>query len=305
MGSTPRQHRYQIPLATRSTDISTIAQCPGSWALKLFYEKEQAEASYFHLGSQLHETIEVAINMALDLDWALRHLNAGIDRRLEVLTAASHVLESSQRGVDSMRDDAERMLRQWFKTVHPDSDKRLPIYDEYEWPPSTEVPISRSPEYSKTVYSQWGSVDAVFLHRTEEGVALIDWKSGTSRQKSSDQLHYYMYVGSHLGGGILSNRTGWFHHLDKVQPRSIIQMADPYPGDDVVRQRILATEAVKDSLVKGKYPKFIPSALCNWCSVQQFCPADGDYRNREENARNLRSMLKLARGMETIEREVA
>lgn len=298
MGSTPRQHRYQIPLATRSTDISTIAQCPGSWALKLFYEKEQAEASYFHLGSQLHETIEVAINMALDLDWALRHLNAGIDRRLEVLTAASHVLESSKRGVASMRDDGERMLRQWFKTVHPDSDKRLPIYDEYEWPPRTEVPFSGG---GATKYPQWGSIDAWFEGKNPDYSAFVDWKSGTSKQRNSDQLHFYIY-----GAAVDPETTGaWFHRLDMKQSRSIIQKADPYPGDDVVRQRILATEAVKDSLVKGKYPKFIPSALCNWCPVQQFCPADGDYRNREENARNLRSMLKLARGMETIEREVA
>lgn len=295
MGSTPRNHRYQIPLATRSTDISTIAQCPGSWALKLFYEKEQAEASYFHLGSQLHETIEVAINMALDQDWALRHLNAGFDRRLEVLAAASHVLESSKRGVDSMRDDGERMLKQWFWSVHPDSSKRLPIYDEYEWPPATEFPFNAD---VGTKYPAWGSVDAVFVD-SMGGEAVVDWKSGTAKQKSSDQLHYYMLG---LGGYV---ERGWYHRLDMKQPRSIIQMADPYPGDDVVRQRILATEAVKDSLVEGKYPKFIPSALCNWCPVQKFCPADGDYRNREENARNLRSMLKLARGMETIEREVA
>jgi hypothetical protein len=87
------------------------------------------------------------------------------------------------------------------------------------------------------------------------------------------------------------------------QPRSIIQMADPYPGDDVVRQRILATEAVKDSIVEGKYPKFNPSALCNWCPVQAMCPADGDYRNRDDNAKALRSMLKLARGMIEIDRE--
>jgi hypothetical protein len=97
----------------------------------------------------------------------------------------------------------------------------------------------------------------------------------------------------------------WFHHLDKQRKGSIIQGAEPYPGDDAIRQRILSTEAIKDEVVAGKYPKFNPDWYCNWCPVQRVCPADGDYRNREENAANLRRMLKLARPMVEIEREVA
>jgi hypothetical protein len=287
-------------MSTRSTDVSMMQQCPGRWVLSNFYEADQAPASFFMLGTQLHETIEVAINLDLDLDQALAHASAGIDRQLEALPPGVQVVESSQRGLDTMRDDADRMMRQWFRTVHPDSDKRLEIYDEYEWPPQTEVPFMFSSDLAGTRYPVWGSVDAIFKAKDSVEHALVDWKSGTSRQRTDDQLHYYMF-----GLSTLEVQTAWFHHLDKQRKGSIVQEVGPWPGSDAIRQRILATEAIKDEVVAGKYPKFNPDWYCNWCPVQQVCPADGDYRNREENAANLRRMLKLARPMVEIEREVA
>jgi hypothetical protein len=283
-------------MATRSTDVSMMGQCPGRWVLTNFYENQQVEASFFILGTALHETIEVAINMDLDPDWAMKHLLAGLDRELERV-AASDVprIESSKRGFDSMHEDAERMLRNWFRSVHPDSDKRHPIYDEYEWPPRTEVAWDRLPQGHS--YPAWGSIDALW---TSKGVtkhhAITDWKSGTSRQRSSDQLDFYRFG---LGHG---DMPAWFHHLDKVRNSAIIQMADPYPGDDAVRQRIIATEAIKEGILEDGHVTFNPDWYCGWCPVQHHCPADGDYRNREQNMVHLSRMLKLARPMETIER---
>jgi hypothetical protein len=272
-------------------------------------EKEQAEASFFILGTQLHETIEVSIVMDLDLDQALTHVRAGIDRELERVAASDAPrIETSKRGFDTMHDDAERMIGQWFWSVHPDSDKRLEIYDEYAWPPSTEHAWMRNDKHC--AYPVWGSVDAVFhgkeslQQRPGRGAAIliVDWKSGASRQRSSDQLHFYMF-----GTGWVDARAA-FHHLDKIQKRSIIQMADPYPGDDAVRQRILATEAMKDGILEDGHVPFNPSFLCNYCPVQHVCPADGDPRNRDKNEENLRRVLRLAKPMVEIdqeEREVA
>jgi hypothetical protein len=277
--------------------VSTMHQCPGKWVLTNFYEADQAEATYFHLGTQLHETIEVSIVMDLDLDGALRHLNAGIDRSLETLGNAERVLSSSKRSVDTMRADAERMIRNWFRTVHPDSDKRIGIYNECEWPPPVEFAFMRSDLGTK--YPVWGSVDALFRYKNATRFLLVDWKSGTSKQRDSKQLDYYRFgIGE-------PDADAHFHHLDKVQARSVIQGADPYPGDDAVRQRILATEAIKDSIIEGQYPKFNPDWYCGYCPVQHVCPADGDFRNREANAANLRSMLRLAKPLTEIERKAS
>ena len=78
----------------------------------------------------------------------------------------------------------------------------------------------------------------------------------------------------------------------------------------MIRQRILATEAIKDAIVNGEYPKFNPDWYCGYCPVQDVCPADGDFRNREQNAQNLRRMLRLVKPMVQLpekddEREVA
>ena len=304
MGSTPRPHRYAIPMATRSTDVSVMGDCPGRFALTCFYEKEQAEASFFILGSQLHETIEVSIVMDLDLDQALTHARAGIDRELERIEDAPRKIESSKRGFDSMHDDAARMLRNWYRFVHPDSDKRLEIYDEYQWPPATEVPF-HVPAGKGTRYPQWGRIDAAFIPKSHDFAdqrALVDWKSGTSKQRTSDQLHFYERGYRLAVAPAVVGIKSWFHHLDRVRKGSIIQEADPYPGDDVVRQRILATERVKESILEDGYVNFNPDWYCNYCPVQHVCPADGDVRNREINLTNLSRMLSLSRPMETIER---
>ena len=272
-----------------------MGQCPGRWVLTNFYEAEQAEASFFILGTLLHQTIEAVINCDIDEDWAMRYFNEALLRELERVDASpARRIESSKRGFDTLREDGERMLRNWFRSVHPDSAKRHPIYDDYQWPPRTEMGFSRD---VGTQYPIWGSIDALFVNNITGMAAFVDWKSGTSRQRSSDQLHFYMF-----GHPILGGRVGWFHHLDKVRNSAVIQMADPYPGDDVVRQRILETEAAKERIVAGHMPEFNPSFLCNWCPVQHLCPVDGDIRNRAENEVNLRTMLKLARPLETIER---
>jgi hypothetical protein len=269
-------------------------------------EQQQAEASFFILGSALHTAIENAIVFDMDEDWALGGLNATLNREIERVVDAINkndvrVIESSKRGFDTMIEDAERMLRNWFKFVHPDSDKRLPIYDGYDWPPRTEVAFMSPAVRAGTAFPVWGSIDAIFYGK--EGVAHVDWKSGASRQRNSDQLHFYAFG---MQEGNAEGFATWFHHLDKVQARSIIQHADPYPGDDAVRARILATEAIKGAICAGEYPQFNADWYCNYCPVQHYCPVEGDVRNRDANAQNLRSMLRLARPMtELPEREVA
>ena len=314
-------------MATRSTDVALLQQCPGRWTLTNFYEDSQAEASFFILGSLLHATIEVAINMDLDQDWALQHYGAALDAELERIQCsfcsgiggfqgpvdnmdidfcpscggtgyAKRIIESSKRGFDTLREDGERMLRNWFRSVHPDSAKRHPIYDDYEWPPKTEVPFLRRATRAGTKYPVWGKIDALFIRRGGVGASaggMVDWKSGTSRQRSDDQLDHYRF-------GSRWYVDAWFHHLDKVRNSAVIQMADPYPGDEVIRQRILETEAAKERIVAGHMPDFNPGFLCNYCPVQQFCPVDGDVRDRPENRRKLESMLCLAKPLESIER---
>lgn len=294
MGSTPRQHRFQIPMATRSTDVAELKKCPGSWLLKHTREAEQSEATYFELGSALHEGIEVTILEDLDLDQALALVTGRIEDWLADLGDAP-VLESSKRGVDTILQDSERMMRSWFKWVHPDSDKRHPTYEDYAWPPRVEVPFQR---WAKGLrYPVWGSIDAVFEHKyTADHSAIVDWKSGSSRQRDSNQLHFYQFG---LERRAAEGVRAWFHHLDRKQGRSVIQEADPYPGDSVVRRRIQAAEDMKTQIVNGGPVPFKPDWYCNYCPVQHVCPKEGV--DPSANRATLRRTLKLVKPLREIE----
>ncbi len=295
MGSTPRRHRYQVPMTTRSTDVSTIADCPGAFALNLLHERDKAEASYFGLGTALHETIERVIEFNHDLDYSLDLLEAKLFIWMErVEKGDRRLIETTKRGVDTMYDDGERMLRQWFRTVHPDGEKRHPIYDDYKWPPRTEVFF-----YDK-IKKVWGSIDAIFKHKNGAELGLVDWKSSVKKQENKHQLDFYQYGYP----AILGNWKSWFHNLDRKQARAIVSHIDePYPGDSTVEWRISDAVDAKASLCDGEYPDFNPGWYCNYCPVQEFCPADGDVRNRGTNGYNLESVLHLFRPLDNPIRE--
>lgn len=287
MGDTKRNHIYEIPMATRSTDVSMMNQCAGRWALTLLREPEQADASFFIRGEGLHRAIEIAIKRNVDLDKMKTWIDTWIQQTLEQL-GSRRSIESSRSGFDTMSEDAERMLTNWFRFVHPDSDKRHPLYDDYEWPPRVELPFERSIN-TGTRYPVWGSIDALF---TSKGMTkhhrIVDWKSNTQKPDSHFQLQFYRF------GMGLGNTPANFHMLDRIRQPSIVVEAEDYPGDDFIRKAIHETENVKLRLLDGVIPDFNPDWYCNYCSVQHLCPVDGDPRNRKENLRILKRRVKLA-----------
>ena len=287
-----------MPLATRSTDVADLGKCPGAWLLKLIYEDQKAEASYFALGSALHDGIDITIKEDLSLEQALTIVEGQIEDWLSQIakTSSQRILESSSRGVDTILDDAQRMMKNWWKFTHPSSPDRLLLYEQYEWPPRTEVAWER--EDPETTYPVWGSIDAIFDKKDSTEIAIVDWKSGTSRQRNSDQLHFYQF-----GYGYMPGDIAWFHHLDRVRKHYVIQDAEPYPGDAAVRQRVLATEAIKQFILEDGRATFNQDWWCGWCSVQEFCPVEG--ADKAGNLANLERAMVYLRPMEQIEREVA
>lgn len=298
MGKTPRENLTQLPMPTRSTEAST--ECFGRTVLSYLREDEQADASFFYLGDILHQTIEKSIDKDLSLEAALHMVAVRIDEAHKDIGGAQRVkIESTQRGFESMHQDADRMIRNWFDHVHPDSDKRHPIYDDYEWPPKTEVGFVRRD--AGTRYPIWGSVDTIWTPKFSSDVStrmIVDWKSGVKRPDSDFQLNFYRF------GTNDTEATAHYHMLDRVQKRSIVVEADPYPGDAEVRKGISLTERRKEAIVKGYYPKFRPDWYCGYCPVQHICPADGDPRNRDKNRRDLERLLKKVEPMEEIPEEV-
>lgn len=284
MGSTPREHQYQIPLPTRSTDVTTLKECPGKYLLQLLHEDEQVPAVYFGLGSACHETIERTILEDLDLSAALVDVERRIRRWMEteIPGGSLTVLESSTRSLETMHDDASRMIHNWFHFVHPDSDKRLDIYKDYHWPPKVEVPFQNPGDYT------WGSVDALFSLRNNHSpmsheYLIVDWKSGARVPKSNFQLDFYR-----KGLQLPEARAG-YHMLDRVRPNNVFIEAGPYV-DIPVKAGITRAVAEKASMLSQIMPDFNPGWQCGYCTVRPFCPAKGD--NPKKNRRQLRKDLK-------------
>lgn len=293
MGSTPRDRLTQIPLPTRSTEAST--ECFGRIVLSYLREDEQAEASFFILGDLLHRGIETAIDCDLDLAYmSTAWIQVEMEQLLSNINPAAHKIESSRRGFNTLFDDYQRMITNWFNHVHPDGEKRHPVYDDYLWPPKTEHEFYRTTKGAK--YPVWGNVDALFEGKKlmEHGHMIVDWKSGTQRPKTDFQLQFYRF------GLRIRGPNDHFHNLDRVRKPSIVQEAGPYPGDDKVLEAITLTERRKDAIVKGYMPKFSPDWYCGYCPVQHLCPADGDPRNRDGNRKDLERLLQKVEAMETI-----
>ena len=274
MGNTPRPHKLAVPMLTRNTDISMLNRCPASWILDLFFEHDQMDASYFVVGSACHLAFESVAVQDFDFDQATtvawQYISDARSRWHDEETA---VIETARRSRRCMEEDAVRIIGKWFQDVHPDSDKRFPIYDEFEWPFKSEVPIYRTAEEAGTKYDIWGSMDAVF---TPKGIgaktALVDWKTGATPKSDPDQLYFYLYTADRNRDTRL-----WFHHADGLKHHGKIQHADAYPGDEAVRTRIQAAEWQKDS-------EFWPANAgwyCTYCAVQEHCPLIGDEQQED------------------------
>lgn len=297
MGSTPRQRTTQIPMPTRSTEAA--AECEGRTYLTYLREPDVRPAIFFVLGDVLHRTIEASIVQDFDLVQAKMYLLGILTRELELLEGKV-VVEGSARNIDTMAEDADRMITNWFAHVHPDSENRHPFYDDYQWPPLTEVPF-----YSNSLgtrFPVWGRIDTVFEAQLGRGVpidglgyfAIVDWKSGNKRPDSQFQLDYYRF------GAELPHARAAYHMLDRIRKSSIVVEAEPYPGDTYIREAISKTERTKLAVVAGVMPKFSPGWQCSYCPVQHVCPADGDPRKRKKNERELVSLIRKAEAMKEI-----
>lgn len=279
MGNTPRDNRWQVPMTTRSSDVSTMKDCAGRWALQLFYEGEELPSTYFGLGSAIHETIERTIIEDLDCDQALVDVAQRIQRWQEQAIKAPKILDSSSRTFEGMHSDANRMIHNWFRFAHPDSKKRHPVYSSYQWPPTTEVPFFTG--------ATWGSVDTVYYPKKDKDPHLIvDWKSGARVPGSDFQLNFYR-----AGLDMTGARAG-YHMLDRVRLSSVFVEAAPYVDGLGISRSVARTQQMKQALLDHKMPEFTPGWQCDYCNVRPFCPEKGD--DKRKNKKRLRAHLKLA-----------
>lgn len=292
--NTPRPTTHHVPLPTRSTDVRMLRECPGAWTLQLLLEGEVRETVYFELGTIAHSVLEQAINRNLDLDDALALASSMVDGWLQ---GVDQPIETKARTMDTMQADAARLVSNFYKYVHPSSPDRLEIFDSYQWPPATEQSFMLPATDAGTTYPVWGSADAIFERKPGADVAehlVIDWKSSLHKIRDNDQLDFYRF------GLQLPEADAAFLYLDRSRRSAVLQMADPYVGDRVMRRRIKAAETQKQAILDQQRVYFKPSALCRVCPVQGLCPRRAKGQEQTERLTALRVALRDAQPLEAI-----
>lgn len=275
-----------IPFWTRASDIRTLilsGGCQGSWILQKLYADELPDAVWFILGTSIHTAIEETITNDLSLEDM--KAEAHMDKMMMLAIAGDNIIESAskraKRGLHTINDDIDRMCDKWWKDVHPSSKERLPVYNNYAWPPTVEHIIDVGKDETRLITQ----IDALFHGNDKFGEAqlIVDWKSGATKKAAPSQLHTYAYGLQQEGlfdadGQVV---VGLFHHID----HSAVQWVHDYWGDDVVAAHIRSTYANKDRMLSSGDINFAPDWWCGYCVAREKCPIEGQGNYQEITVR--------------------
>ena len=288
-----------IPLYNRASDVKTLhldGGCEASWLLKHLYPDETPGAVWFALGTAIHAAIEQGINN----DWELFDLHGYGQAELDMLLAETEtVIEGTgKRNISTVNNDLHTLIDQWWEKVHPSSPRRIPVYNQYKWPPTTEYEIELAAIDGDELAGIDGdkaalytTVDAIFHGTADapfgEEILVVDWKTGASKRAHPSQLQVYMY-GLRRDGTMKDLQTlpGVFHHVAHEN----LQRVNTYVGDEVVQTWLDRTAMRKQALIEYGAPVFNPQFLCNYCVSKVHCPIYGgtktvdDIRNTMQEA---------------------
>ena len=261
---TLRESLLDLPLATRASEVRQIADCPMSYALRLAAEPLMASATFFALGEYVHEGIARSIIE----DWAEDQTIVFVQDRIHewsLQVDRESLIETQARTLDSMPEDAARMIRNFYKWVHPSSPERLPLFNDYHWPPKVEQTFVRTD--LGTVAPVYGTLDAIFEPKDEAKPRLIvDFKGSVRKVSDSLQLNFYrLLIGE-------PEADACFVYLDRVQPRAVIGWAEPYPGDRAMLYMIQWTETVKAKIIETSRARAVQGRHCQVCPARTVCP---------------------------------
>ncbi len=268
------EHVPTIPGWNRSSDVRNLAltdACGMNSVLNWLYPDEVQGAVWWVLGSSLHAGIELTIKGDLTFDEGLFECLLEMKMLLYANRDVGTIESSSprrKRSLETVEDDIRTMFRTWWDAVHPSSKTRLHWYDDYDWPPVTEYMIKLPSEIAYTGAALFTEVDAIFSGGPEDRpIAIVDWKTGSSKSADESQLHIYRYglKGLTFEGSFI----GWFHHLDADK----VQIVDPYLGDTAIVHWLKTAAAYKRAMIAENTIPATNSYLCrNYNNAQKLCP---------------------------------
>lgn len=228
------------------------ATCPRQYALERRLRLASRETPYLHLGSLIHETLELAERETIGTG----RDHAEPERALEIL---DQVWLEAEFGTPALTAAWLRVAREAI----------IKLYDR--WPPSSGTPVQLEMEVSAAIDGlPWsGKVDRV--ERAAEGLRVVDYKTGTSlptkeEAAQSIQLGFYVIAVGELLGEPVRAAEFWF-------PRATTQSVATRRFDvDRVDEVRNSMAEIGQAIVGENWEPRINSR-CDRCSFRMSCPA--------------------------------
>lgn len=272
-----------IPGWNRSSDVRNLVltdACNMNTVLNWLYPDEVQGTVWWVLGSALHKGIELTIledlthQLGLDACRLEMQILLHANRKVDTLESSS---KRRKRSLYTIEEDLERLYLNWWNGVHPSSKDRNHLYDDYSWPPVVEYMVRVPEAPGAALYTE---IDAIFVDGpSDRPVAIVDWKSGSSKTAAEAQLHIYRYGLHHEGGWFPEGAgpmVGWFDHLEHNKR----QIVDPYVGDTTVAHWLTMTRAYKEAMIETNSIVATNSYLCkNYNNAKGLCPVCSDDPN--------------------------
>ena len=177
-------------------------------------------------------------------------------------------LETTKCTKEGLLDEVDTVYRAWVEQY-----EGLEEYENVAYV-DTEVLLECTTPAGTRISTE---ADAI-IHYNDNGIALADWKLGTSKSGLAMQLYLYWYVMRR--NGLVDNDDpfrAWFHYPTYSKP--IVHITG-YPGDEFIEAYV---DHAQQQRLKGPYlpnPEWFRCSQCEW---KDKCPLwGGDYNETRE-----------------------
>ena len=224
------------------SQISIFRQCPYKWHLIYKQNKKSTPSPEMNRGKEIHKEIE---NFYKNID--LVKVN---DKRTPVILP--------KKNMNLIKNFLDFEKKRIIKCV----DKWGEFDEKYFKPVFQELKV----EDEKLALR--GIIDAVYINPKDNGVIVIDWKSGKFNKSNLNSYRFELAIYKELlerSGKVEGEVKYWgIYFID--QNRLFFEKVERKHIDRVFR----IINNVREKMESGKYPRK-PSFYCRWCDFAEEC----------------------------------
>ena len=225
------------------SQIGIFCQCPQRWKLQYLDRLPQTPNKYQERGTNIHKEIE------------------GFYKNIKLVKKKGGVPDII---IKKDMKDIEKFVEFEKKRIKDCKNKEGKFDLKYFKPIAQELAVK-----DKDLMLR-GFIDAVYINPKDDGLIIIDWKSGKYRPYNLSEYRFELAVYKELlekSGKVDGKVLYWgiyFVDADKLFFEKV--------KDVTIKAMYKKIEKVRKDMDSGKYP-CKPGVLCKWCDYHNICEA--------------------------------